>query len=146
MITFHFHSSLVCGVLSDNFTKTLHIFFQLISRMVNLRLLRINGKIFTDHFVTARVDSGIAFSIKFLSSEFLGFRKTLQQDAMSSSENRRNVQKHVWDLIFSHMLISSIHKSIITDYWHAFPGMFLKPFKKLPARVLLGLKPLSCLS
>ena len=102
------HSSLVCGVLSDNFTKTLYIFFQLISRMVNLRLLRINGKIFTDHFVTARVDSGIAFSIKFPSSELLGFRKTLEQDAMSSSENRRNVQKHVRDLIFSHMLISSI--------------------------------------
>ena len=42
-------------------------------------------KIFTDHFVTARVDFGIAFSIKFLSSSaLLGFRKALEQDAMYS--------------------------------------------------------------
>lgn len=42
-------------------------------------------KNFTDHFVTARVDSGIAFSIKFLSSSaLLGFRKAQGQDAMSS--------------------------------------------------------------
>ena len=43
-------------------------------------------KIFTDHFVTARVDLGIEFSIKFLSlSALLGFRRALEQDAMSSS-------------------------------------------------------------
>ena len=29
---------------------------------------------------------------------------------------------------------------------HAFPGMVLKPFKKLAARVLLGIKPLGCAS
>ena len=48
------------------------------------------------HFVTARVaDFGIAFSIKFLSSSaFLGFRKVLEQDAMSSSVSRRKY-KHV---------------------------------------------------
>ena len=50
-------------------------------------------KIFTDHFVTARVEFGIAFSIKFLSSSaLLGFRKALEQDAMSSSVSRRKVQ------------------------------------------------------
>ena len=49
---------------------------------------------FTDHFVTARVDFGIAFSIKFLSfSAFLGFRKALEQDAMSSSVSRSNISK-----------------------------------------------------
>ena len=50
-------------------------------------------KIFTDHFVTARVYFGIAFSIKLLSSSALsGFRKALEQDAMSSSVSRRKVQ------------------------------------------------------
>ena len=50
-------------------------------------------KIFTDHFVTTRVVFGIAFSIKFLSSSaLLGFRKALEQDAMSSSVSRRKVQ------------------------------------------------------
>ena len=43
-------------------------------------------KIFKDYFVTASVDFGVAFSINFLtSSAFLGFRKALEQDAMSSS-------------------------------------------------------------
>ena len=43
-------------------------------------------QIFPDHFVTARVDFGIAFSIKFLSSSaLLGFRKALKEDTMSSS-------------------------------------------------------------
>ena len=32
------------------------MFFQLISQPVKLHLLKINRKIFTDHFVTARVD------------------------------------------------------------------------------------------
>jgi len=42
---------------------------------------------------TARVDFGIAFSIKFLSSSaLLGFRKVLEQDAVSSSVSRRKVQ------------------------------------------------------
>mgnify|MGYP007058662167 CR=1 FL=1 len=50
-------------------------------------------KIFTDHFVNARVNFGIAFSIKLLSSSaLLGFRKALEQDAMSSSVSRRKVQ------------------------------------------------------
>jgi len=52
-------------------------------------------KIFTGHFVTACVEFGIAFSIKFLSSSaLLGFRKALEllQDAMSSSVSRRKVQ------------------------------------------------------
>ena len=49
-------------------------------------------KIFTDHFVSARVEFGIAFSIKFLSSSILlGFRKALEQDVMSSSLSRRKV-------------------------------------------------------
>ena len=49
-------------------------------------------KIFTDHFVTARVEFGIAFSIKFLSSSaLLGFRKVKEQDGMSSSVSRRKV-------------------------------------------------------
>ena len=49
-------------------------------------------KNFTDHFVTARVDFGIVFSIKFLSSSaLLGFRKALEQDAMSSSVGRSNI-------------------------------------------------------
>ena len=43
-------------------------------------------KIFSDHFVTTRVDFGVAFSINFLSSSaFLGFQKALEQDAISSS-------------------------------------------------------------
>ena len=41
---------------------------------------------------TARVDFGIAFSIKFLSSSaLLGFSKALEQDAMSSSASRRKL-------------------------------------------------------
>ena len=49
--------------------------------------------IFPDHFVTARIDFKIAFSIKFLSSSaLLGFRKALQQDAMSSWVSRRKVK------------------------------------------------------
>ena len=44
------------------------MFFQLISQPVKLHLLKINRKIFTDHFVTTRVDLRKAFSIKFLSS------------------------------------------------------------------------------
>ena len=80
-------------------------------------------KIFTDHFVTASVDFRIAFSIKFLSSSaLLGFRKVLEQDAMSSSVSRRKV-RNVWDLIFLHtnlylncfsrMQIPNIYESII---------------------------------
>ena len=47
-------------------------------------------------FVTARVDFGIAFSLKFLSSSaFLGFRKTLQQDGRSSSVSRRKYKTRV---------------------------------------------------
>ena len=43
-------------------------------------------QIFPEHFVTARVDFGIAFSIEFLSSSaLLGFRKALKEDTMSSS-------------------------------------------------------------
>ena len=38
---------------------------------------------FNDYFVTARVDLGVEFWIKFLSSSaFLGFRKALEQDAI----------------------------------------------------------------
>ena len=49
--------------------------------------------IFTDYFVTARVDFGMAFSIKFLaSSALLGFREALEQDAMSSSVGGTKVQ------------------------------------------------------
>ena len=49
--------------------------------------------IFTDHFVTERIDFGIVFSIKFLSSlTFLGFRKALEEDAIPSSVSRRKVQ------------------------------------------------------
>ena len=81
-------------------------------------------KSFTDHFVTARVDFGIAFSIKFLSSSvFLGFRKALEQDAMSSSVSRRKYKTRVrfdflaYNLIpnvfLRRMLISNVHKSII---------------------------------
>ena len=41
---------------------------------------------FNDYFVTALVDLGVKFSIEFLSSSpFLGIRKALEQDAMSSS-------------------------------------------------------------
>ena len=69
------------------------MFFQLNPHTVNFLLLKINTKIFTDHFVTARVDFGIAFSIKFLSSSaFLGFRKALERYAMSSLISRRKVQ------------------------------------------------------
>ena len=78
----------------------------------------------TDHFVSAHVEFGIAFLIKFLSSSaLLGFRKALEQDAMSSSVNRKKRSKHVRDLIFlhtnsylkcfSHMQICNIHESII---------------------------------
>ena len=81
-------------------------------------------KRFTDHFVTARVDFGIAFSIKFLfSSAFLGFRKALEQDAMSSSVSTRKYKTRVrfdflaYNLIpnvfLRRMLISNVHKSII---------------------------------
>ena len=60
-------------------------------------------KIFTDHFVTARVDFRIAFSIKFLSSSpLLGFRKVL--DAMSSSVSRRKV-RNMCEIRFSCILI-----------------------------------------
>ena len=62
-------------------------------------------KNFTDHFVTACVDFGIAFSIKFLSSSaFLGLRKGLEQDTMSSLVSRTKVQNtcEVW---FSCILI-----------------------------------------
>ena len=46
-----------------------------------------------EKFVTARVDFGIAFSIKIISSSALfGFGKALEQDAMSSSISRRKVQ------------------------------------------------------
>ena len=81
--------------------------------------------IFTNYFVTARVDYGIAFSIKFLSSSaLLGFRKALEQEAMSSSVSRRKAgSKHVWDLMFLHtnlylkcfsrMQISNIHECMI---------------------------------
>ena len=55
-----------------------------------------SAKTFAEHFVTARVDFGIAFSIKFLSSSaFSGFRKTLQQDARSSSVSRRKYKTRV---------------------------------------------------
>ena len=51
-------------------------------------------KIFADHFVTARVDFRIVFSVKFLSSSaLLGFPRALEQDAMSSSVVRRKDQK-----------------------------------------------------
>ena len=50
-------------------------------------------KIFADHFVTGRVDFGTACSIKFFSSSaFLGFRKVLEEDVMSSSVSGRKVQ------------------------------------------------------
>ena len=53
-------------------------------------------KNFIDHFVTARVDFGIAFSIKFLSSSaFLGFRKALEKDAMSSLVSRGKYKTRV---------------------------------------------------
>ena len=50
---------------------------------------------------------------------------------------------------FSRMLISNVHKSIIVmneSLDTRFSRMFLKPFKKLAARVLSGLKPLGCAS
>ena len=47
-------------------------------------------------------------------------------------------------LCFSRMLISNVCYEL---YWPTlFPGIFLKPFKKLAARVLSGLKPLGCSS
>ena len=46
----------------------------------------LSRKIFTNHFVSARVEYGMAFLIKFLSSSaLLSFQKALEQDAMSSS-------------------------------------------------------------
>ena len=43
-------------------------------------------KFFEDYFFTALVDFGVPFSNNFLSSSaLLGFRKGLEQDAMSSS-------------------------------------------------------------
>ena len=58
----------------------------------SLTILSAAVYIFTDHFVPARVDFGITFSIKFLSSSaLLGFRKALAQEAMSSSVSRRKV-------------------------------------------------------
>ena len=62
-------------------------------------------KVFTYHFVTARVDFRIAFLInyKFLSSSaLLGFRKVL--DAMSSSVSRRKV-RNMCEIRFSCILI-----------------------------------------
>ena len=69
---------------------------------------------------------GVAFSINFLSSSaFLGFRKALEQDAMSfwMCRSEKKSSKHVRDLIFLHtsiipkfffrMLISNVHKSAI---------------------------------
>ena len=35
--------------------------------------------------------------------------------------------------------MKTLYRTLLT---HAFPGMFLKPFKKLAAHVLSGLKPL----
>ncbi|KAL9973571.1 hypothetical protein ACROYT_G020044, partial [Oculina patagonica] len=49
-------------------------------------------KIFKDHFVAACVDFGVALSNNFLSSSaFLGFRKALEVDAMSSSFSSKHV-------------------------------------------------------
>ena len=115
-------------------------------------------KIFTDHFVTARVEFGIAFSIKFLSSSaLLGSRKALEQDAMSSSVSRRKVQ-NTCDIWFSCIVIHTWYVFLVCKFptfkkkkllWnlltHAFSGMFFKPFKKLAALVLSGLKPLGCM-
>ena len=62
-------------------------------------------KIFNDHFVTARVDSGVAFSIKLLSSSaFLGFRIAQEQDAMSSSV-RPGTRRTLVELNSSNLLI-----------------------------------------
>ena len=64
----------------------------------------------------------VTFSINFLSSSaFLGFRKALEQDAMSfwMCRSEKKSSKHVRDLIFLHtsiipnMLISNVHKSAI---------------------------------
>ena len=64
-------------------------------------------KSFTDHFVT--VDFGIAFSIKFLSSSaFLGFRKALEQDAMSSSVSRRKYKTRVRFDFLAYNLIPNV--------------------------------------
>ena len=51
---------------------------------------------FNVHFVTARVDFGIAFSIRFLSFEaFLRFH--------FYASSRKKSSKHAWDLIFLHI-------------------------------------------
>ena len=80
---------------------------------------------FKEYFFSRIVDFGVPFSINFLtSSAFLGFRKALEQDAMSSSVSVvRKISKHVLDLIsllnnfmrnfFFCMPISNVHKSVI---------------------------------
>ena len=74
---------------------------------------------------TARVDFGVAFSINFFSSSaFLGLRKALEQDAMSSSVSvvRRRKVPNACEIWFSYksnftynifFLVPNVHKSII---------------------------------
>ena len=61
---------------------------------------------FKEYFFSGIVDFGVPFSINFFSSSaVLGFRKALEQDAMSSLVSfvrRLEISKHVWDLIFLH--------------------------------------------
>ena len=137
---FSLHSSST-NLISQKFSDSAVIVAISVSRALHFRLVSCEGarldcwifvfptflhstKSFTDHFVTARVDFGIAFSIKFLSSSaFLGFRKALEQDAMSSSVSRRKYKTRVrfdflaYNLIpnvfLRRMLISNVHKSII---------------------------------
>ena len=120
-------------------------------------------KIFNDDFVTTRVDFGVAFSIKFLSSwEFLGFWKALEQDAMTSSVSKRNIQNtcEIWFCILISYLIfflcanfqcsqkyNIVMNSIASvAWWHTLfqECLYLKPLNlKIAAHVLSGLKPLS---
>ena len=75
-------------------------------------------KFFTDHIVPASVEFGIPFSIKFLSSSaLLGFRKALEEAAMSSSVSRRKGQ-NTCEIWFSRIVIYRLILGVKTCQTH----------------------------
>ena len=154
---FSLHSSST-NFISQKFSDTAMILAVSVSKhcTLDLSVLKVQGsiggflffllfchsrKIFTDHFVIAHVDFGIAFSMKFLSSSaFSGFWKALEQDTTSSLIGRRKVQ-NTCEISFSCILIFTLNVFLVCKFptftklllWslltQAFWGMFLKPFK-----------------
>ena len=105
-------------------------------------------KIFTDQFVTARVDFGIAFSIKFLSSSTLYASEKLWNRTLCPLRLVEEKFKTRVRLIFLHTNLNlkcffqhSRKHDFYEIYWHPlFQECFWSPSKKLATRVLSGLK------